>query len=147
MSKKMKIVVTVPKEMEGLSVEMVIDENIKELMVQIVENNKVVNTLYERKPTHLFIKDRGCEHVIQINSIKWIKGERQYCKIVLAKRNILIAKSLSSIQQLLPDDGQFVRIHKSYIVNMNYATIRDGNFLYVDGEPIPIGRGYKKNIK
>ena len=146
MSKKMKIVVTVPKEMEGLSVEMVIDENIKELMVQIVENNKVVNTLYERKPMHLFIKDRGCEHVIQINSIKWIKGERQYCKIVLAKRNILIAKSLSSIQQSLPD-GQFVRIHKSYIVNMNYATVQKGNFLLVDGEPIPIGRGYKKNIK
>ena len=146
MSKKMKIVVTVPKEMEGLSVEMVIDENIKELMVQIVENNKVVNTLYERKPMHLFIKDHGCEHVIQINSIKWIKGERQYCKIVLAKKNILIAKSLSSIQQLLPD-GQFVRIHKSYIVNMDYATFRDVNFLYVDGESIPIGRGYKKNIK
>ena len=146
MSKKMKIVVTVPKEMEGLSVEMVIDENIKELMVQIVENNKVVNTLYERKPMHLFIKDRECEHIIQINSIKWIKGERQYCKIVLAKRNILIAKSLSSIQQSLPD-GQFVRIHKSYIVNMNYATVPKGNFLLVDGEPIPIGRGYKKNIK
>ena len=67
MRKKMKIVVTVPKEMEGLSVEMVIDENIKELMVQIVENNKVVNTLYERKPMHLLIKDHGCEHVIQIN--------------------------------------------------------------------------------
>ena len=146
MRKKMKIVVTVPKEMEGLSVEMVIDENIKELMVQIVENNKVVNTLYERKPMHLFIKDRECEHIIQINSIKWIKGERQYCKIVLAKKNILIAKSLSSIQQLLPD-GQFVRIHKSYIVNMNYATVRKGNFLYVDGEWIPIGRDYKKNIK
>ena len=146
MSKKMKIVVTVPKEMEGLSVEMVIDENIKELMVQIVENNKVVNTLYERKPMYLFIKDRECEHIIQINSIKWIKGERQYCKIVLAKRNILIAKSLSSIQQSLPD-GQFVRIHKSYIVNMNYATVPKGNFLLVDGEPIPIGRGYKKNIK
>ena len=146
MRKKMKIVVTVPKEMEGLSVEMVIDENIKELMVQIVENNKVINTLYERKPMHLFIKDRECEHIIQINSIKWIKGERQYCKIVLAKRNILIAKSLSSIQQSLPD-GQFVRIHKSYIVNMNYATVPKGNFLLVDGEPIPIGRGYKKNIK
>ena len=49
MSKKMKIVVTVPKEMEGLSVEMVIDENIKELMVQIVENNKVESTLHEEK--------------------------------------------------------------------------------------------------
>ena len=146
MRKKMKIVVTVPKEMEGLSVEMVIDENIKELMVQIVENNKVESTLHEEKPMCLSIKDSECEHIIQINSIKWIKGERQYCKIVLAKRNILIAKSLSSIQQSLPD-GQFVRIHKSYIVNMDYATFRDGNFLYVDGEPIPIGRGYKKNIK
>ena len=146
MRKKMKIVVTVPKEMEGLSVEMVIDENIKELMVQIVENNKVESTLHEEKTMCLSVKDSECEHIIQINSIKWIKGERQYCKIVLAKRNILIAKSLSSIQQSLPD-GQFVRIHKSYIVNMNYATVPKGNFLLVDGEPIPIGRGYKKNIK
>ena len=128
MRKKMKIVVTVPKEMEGLSVEMVIDENIKELMVQIVENNKVVNTLYERKPMHLFIKDHGCEHVIQINSIKWIKGEREYCKIFMTNSNLLVTKKLSAIQQLLPD-GQFVRIHKSYIVNMNYATVQKGNFL------------------
>ena len=147
MRKKMKIVVTVPKEMEGLSVEMVIDENIKELMVQIVENNKVVNTLYERKPMHLFIKDRECEHVIQINSIKWIKGERQYCKIFMTDGNLLVTKQISQIQQLLPDDSQFVRIHKSYIVNMDYATIRDVNFLYVDGEPIPIGRGYKNNLR
>ena len=146
MSKKMKIVVKVPKEMEGLSVEMVIDENIKELMVQIVENNKAVNTLYERKPMHLFIKDRECEHIIQINSIKWIKGERQYCKIFMANSNLLVSKKLSAIQKLLPD-GQFVRIHKSYIVNMNYATVQKGNFLLVDGEPIPVGRGYKKNIK
>ena len=146
MSKKMKIVVTVPKEMEGLSVEMVIDENIKELMVQIVENNKVVNTLYERKPMHLFIKDRECEHIIQINSIKWIKGDNQYCIIYMANRNLLVSKNMLAIQQLLPE-GRFVRIHKSYIVNMDYATVRKGNFLYVDGEPIPIGRGYKKNIK
>ena len=146
MRKKMKIVVTVPKEMEGLSVEMVIDENIKELMVQIVENNKVVNTLYERKPTHLFIKDRGCEHVIQINSIKWIKGEREYCIIYMTNRNLLVSKTMLAIQQLLPE-WRFVRIHKSYIVNMNYATVRKGNFLYVDGEWIPIGRDYKKNIK
>ena len=146
MSKKMKIVVTVPKEMEGLSVEMVIDENIKELMVQIVENNKVINTLYERKPMHLFIKDHGCEHVIQINSIKWIKGERQYCKIFMANSNLLVSKKLSAIQQSLPD-GQFVRIHKSYIVNMNYVTVQKGNFLLVDGEPMPIGRDYKNNLK
>ena len=146
MSKKMKIVVTVPKKMEGLSIEMVVDENIKELMVQIVENNKVENTLHEEKPMCLSVKDSECEHIIQINSIKWIKGEREYCKIFMTNSNLLVTKKLSAIQQLLPD-GQFVRIHKSYIVNMGYATFRDGNFLYVDGEPIPIGRGYKKNIK
>ena len=146
MRKKMKIVVTVPKEMEGLSVEMVIDENIKELMVQIVENNNVENTLHEEKPMCLSVKEHGCEHVIQINSIKWIKGERQYCKIFMTDRNLLVTKQISQIQQLLPE-GRFVRIHKSYIVNMDYATFRDGNFLYVDGELIPIGRGYKKNIK
>ena len=146
MSKKMKIVVTVPKEMEGLSVEMVIDENIKELMVQIVENNKVESTLHEEKTMCLSVKDSECEHIIQINSIKWIKGEREYCIIYMANRNLLVSKTMLAIQQLLPE-GRFVRIHKSYIVNMDYATVRKGNFLYMDGEPIPIGRGYKKNIK
>ena len=146
MSKKMKIVVTVPKEMEGLSVEMFIDENIKELMVQIVENNKVESTLHEEKTMCLSVKDSECEHIIQINSIKWIKGEREYCIIYMANRNLLVSKTMLAIQRLLPE-GRFVRIHKSYIVNMDYATILDGNFLYVDGEPIPIGRGYKKNIK
>ena len=146
MSKKMKIVVKVPKGMEGLSVEMVIDENIKELMVQIVENNKVENTLHEEKPMCLSIKDSECEHIIQINSIKWIKGEREYCIIYMANRNLLISKTMLAIQRLLPE-GRFVRIHKSYIVNMDYATFRDVNFLYVDGEPIPIGRSYKKNLK
>ena len=142
----MKIVVTVPKEMEGLSVEMVIDENIKELMVQIVENNNVEKTLHEEKTMCLSVKDSECEHIIQINSIKWIKGERQYCIIYMVNRNLLISKTMLAIQRLLPE-GRFVRIHKSYIVNMDYATFRDVNFLYVDGEPIPIGRGYKKNIK
>ena len=146
MSKKMKIVVTVPKEMEGLSVEMFIDENIKELMVQIVENNKVESTLHEEKTMCLSVKDSECEHIIQINSIKWIKGEREYCKIFMVNSNLLVSKKLSAIQRLLPD-GQFVRIHKSYIVNMNYVTIRKGNSLFVDGEPIPIGRDYKNYLK
>ena len=146
MRKKMKIVVTVPKGMEGLSVEMVIDENIKELMVQIVENNKVESTLHEEKTMCLSVKDSECEHIIQINSIKWIKGDNQYCIIYMANRNLLVSKNMLAIQQLLPE-GRFVRIHKSYIVNLDYATVRKGNFLYVDGEPIPIGRGYKKNIK
>ena len=146
MQKKLKIVVTVPKEMEGLSVEMVIDENIKELMVQIVENNKVESTLHEEKTMCLSVKDSECEHIIQINSIKWIKGERQYCIIYMVNRNLLISKTMLAIQRLLPE-GRFVRIHKSYIVNMNYATVRKGNSLFVDGERMPIGRDYKNNLK
>ena len=142
----MKIVVTVPKEMEGLSIEMVIDENIKELMVQIVENNKVESTLHEEKTMCLSVKDSECEHIIQINSIKWIKGEREYCIIYMANRNLLVSKTMLAIQQLLPE-GRFVRIHKSYIVNMDYATVRKGNSLFVDGEPIPIGRDYKNYLK
>ena len=94
----------------------------------------------------LSVKDSECEHIIQINSIKWIKGDNQYCIIYMANRNLLVSKNMLAIQQLLPE-GRFVRIHKSYIVNMNYVTVQKGNFLLVDGEPIPIGRDYKNNLK
>ena len=64
----------------------------------------------------------------------------------MVNSNLLVSKKLSAIQRLLPE-GLFVRIHKSYIVNMDYATVRKGNSLFVDGEPIPIGRDYKNNLK
>ncbi|MGB0424398.1 MAG: LytTR family transcriptional regulator DNA-binding domain-containing protein, partial [Flavobacteriales bacterium] len=40
----------------------------------------------------------------------------------------------------------FVRIHKSFIINVNYIEKLTGNIVYINKEKIPIGKTYKNDL-
>jgi len=59
--------------------------------------------------------------LIKLNSILYCQSDSNYCKIVcLDKSSFLIAKTLKYVEKLLKSD-LFIRIHKSYLVNLNYV--------------------------
>ena len=56
----------------------------------------------------------------RVNNIVYCQAEENYTKIVTNRNEeILVAKTLKSIESLLPTTT-FFRIHKSYMVNLNY---------------------------
>ena len=56
----------------------------------------------------------------KVNNIVFCQAEESYCKIFTNRNEvILVAKTLKNIEGLLPEE-MFFRIHKSYLVNMNY---------------------------
>jgi two-component system LytT family response regulator len=56
----------------------------------------------------------------KVNNIVYCQAEENYCKIFTNRNElILVARTLKSIEELLPVEI-FFRIHKSYLVNMNY---------------------------
>jgi len=56
----------------------------------------------------------------RVNNIVYCQAEENYTKIFTNRNEvILVAKTLKSIEELLTNEI-FFRIHKSYIVNMNY---------------------------
>lgn len=56
----------------------------------------------------------------KVNNIVYCQAEETYCKIFTNRNEaILVARTLKNIEELLPDE-MFFRIHKSYLVNMNY---------------------------
>ncbi|MFC2096149.1 LytR/AlgR family response regulator transcription factor [Bacteroidota bacterium] len=56
----------------------------------------------------------------KVNNIVYCQAEENYCKIFTNRNEaILVARTLKSIEELLPEE-LFFRIHKSYLVNMNY---------------------------
>jgi len=84
---------------------------------------------------------------IAVDDIMYIEADRSYCSIVLADdRKLMVSKSLSNIEELLPKDI-FFRIHKSYLINLNcmkkyYRT--DGGFVEMsDGKKLSIARNKK----
>lgn len=56
--------------------------------------------------------------VIEIKDILYCKADDNYTEIHLEKSKILVSKTLKHFDELLKD-ANFVRIHKSYLVNVN----------------------------
>ncbi len=100
------------------------------------------------KPVHktMFIKS-GYEHVkINLDEINYINSDADYTEVHVGNQKLLSSEPLRYwLDQL--DNDQYIRIHKSYIVNIANVEKVSGNQVYLaDGTVIPIGRAYKEGF-
>jgi two-component system LytT family response regulator len=68
--------------------------------------------------TRIAVKDRQQIHVIPVNDIDFIEADGDYVKLHTAKKAYLKEKTMKYFEENLPSQ-QFIRIHRSYIVNVN----------------------------
>jgi len=78
----------------------------------------------------------------------YCEASSNYCRIICNDgKEILLAKTLKNIQQLLPTN-LFQRINKSYLVNLNYiARLERTNSLEIElqnGKKLPVSFRQKK---
>ncbi len=93
------------------------------------------------------LKDNKVIYRISYSDIKYIQSWGNYLKFFLADKNIkIVRKTIKVIESELPSD-QFLRIHKSYIVNINCISSIQGNQIKLENEQLPIGKSYLVNVK
>ena len=83
---------------------------------------------------------------INFNELKYIEGQHEYVTFHLKERKITALYSLKKLEEQLPEKN-FMRVHKSYIVNLNYVTQSDTSNVLLDDISIPIGGSYKDIVK
>lgn len=87
---------------------------------------------------------------VKINSILYCEADSNYCKVVcLDGKKIILSKTLKFIEEILPK-SIFHRIHKSYLVNLNYVSRFDKtNDLKVElsnGDTLPVSVRKKEDF-
>jgi DNA-binding LytR/AlgR family response regulator len=90
------------------------------------------------------------EHkIVRINfaDIKYIEGMREYVRFHLSNQKpVLTLLSLKKIEESLPDN-QFMRVHRSFIVNLNQiTTIERLRIVFDDKMYIPVGEQYREKF-
>jgi len=83
---------------------------------------------------------------IKPDEILYIEGMSEYLKIYYtgASTPLIVHLSMKRLLEQLPDD-RFMRIHKSYIVNLNHITGSSRTQVTIEnGTIIPIGESYRK---
>ena len=96
----------------------------------------------------LFVKSDYRIVRIRFNEIKYIEGMREYVRIHLtAKKPIMTLLSLKSLEEKLPS-VQFMRVHRSFIVNLNEINVVERNRIVFDNEVyIPVGEQYRDALQ
>ncbi|MBN2669390.1 MAG: response regulator transcription factor [Bacteroidales bacterium] len=110
------------------------------------EVEKTINFLIEKSlADYLIITQTHKQEKVRFADIKWIKSDNVYIEIHLKSRMILLREQLSKIQEELPEHD-FIRVHRSYIVNKLHIDKIDNNTIFIGSEKIPISKNYKEDV-
>jgi len=84
-------------------------------------------------------------HKLLIRDIKYIASDKDYVCFYTDQRKFVFIDSLKNWQEKLIDKG-FVRVHKSFLVNLNRITKVAGNTVRIEEVELPIGRSYRTDF-
>lgn len=93
----------------------------------------------------LFFKEKGVFTKLSFEDILYLKSDHVYVEIILkGNRNQVIRMSLNDIITKMSD--KFIRVHRGYIINLDYLEQIDSNFLKINNKIIPIGKKYRETL-
>ncbi len=95
----------------------------------------------------IFVKSEHESVKINLDDIQYVQGLKDYLKIhvVGSNRAILTLLSFKDILEKLPQN-QFMRVHKSFVVNVNFIKTIQRNRIVIDDIRIPIGESHKSQF-
>ena len=95
--------------------------------------------------TSLFIKTEHRLQKILLPDILYIEGGRDYITLHTTTGKILTLESMKNMEEQLPGD-QFLRIHRSYIINLQKMHAYEKGQVLLGGVRLPVGDTYKPSF-
>lgn len=101
--------------------------------------------------TRIVFKSRGRILFLPVLEIRWIGAEENYVRLSTERETHLLRETMAHLEERL-DPQQFLRVHRSFIVNLQYVkevrTEHDGesSVIMLDGQRIAMSRSYKSRI-
>jgi two-component system LytT family response regulator len=97
------------------------------------------------KDSFIFVKTEYRLERVDINTILYIEGMKDYLRIICTDKKIMTLQSFSKIEDSLPARN-FCRVHKSFIVAIDKIKSIERGVIIIAGQRIPISNTYKENF-
>ncbi|HTI08754.1 MAG TPA: LytTR family DNA-binding domain-containing protein [Puia sp.] len=93
----------------------------------------------------LFIKAEDKLVRILKDDILFLESMRDYVKFVTAGKSYITYSTLKNMEEKLIGQ-KFLKVHRSYIVNITKIEDIRGNTIYLQGNQIPVGKAHKEEL-
>jgi two-component system LytT family response regulator len=94
------------------------------------------------------VRKRDRTVIVPVRDVDWIEAEGKYVRLHVREESYLVRDAIHAVEKRL-DPRQFVRIHRSTIVNMRrVAEIRDDSTVVLhDGTKLTMSRRFRSRVK
>lgn len=124
----------------------------KELLEVIAQNGNGNGKKKEHAGTEnllirdaVFVRHDGNLVKVNYNDILWLKGDGNYTTLVTRKSVFSVRNILKDFESVLPAE-RFMRIHKSYIVQLAEIEAINTKEVKVGSDLVPVGRTYYHDL-
>jgi len=90
----------------------------------------------------IFVKTEHKIQKIELDDILYIEGLKDYISIYTKSERIITLQNMKKMEETLPQ-GQFIRVHKSYIISLDKIESIERSRISICGKIIPIGDTYR----
>jgi len=93
----------------------------------------------------IFVKSNLKKRKVFLNELRYIEALGDYVKLVTEHDALVVLSTMKAFEALLPKE-RFLRIHKSYIVNLDKVERYNSKVIELDNEQLPLSRNRKTEL-
>ena len=82
---------------------------------------------------------------VQFEEVEYVEALGDYVHIVTGKNKLIVYSTMRAVEEKFPN-ALFVRVHRSFIVNLKRVQTIEDNTIIMDSKHIPIGQTYLKEV-
>ncbi len=95
----------------------------------------------------IFLPDGKHKTKIAVSDMIYAHAEGNYTAFITTSKKIVLRKCLKEVSETILNNKKFIRIHKSYLINIDAIRARSAsNILLNNGENVPLGRAYARYL-
>lgn len=128
-----------------LTINRIAEEKVKEAGVLPPTDSKTEKERSYVLGDRIFIRDREKMIKIIIADIYYLQADRNYCKIYTKNKKFVLSQPLKNIEEKLPS-AHFLRIHRSYIVNLFHIETVSEGYLTIFSQMLPISKLLREDL-
>ncbi|MDB5014098.1 MAG: DNA-binding response regulator [Daejeonella sp.] len=113
--------------------------------------NKIPSRILLAEPASINDVVKGLDHIFFkcdkkmvkffFDEILFIESIKDYVRVKARNKDVITYYTMTALEEILP--SQFIRIHKSFIVNQKNIDSFSNSFIGINNQEIPLGRLYK----
>ena len=112
---------------------------------EAVELKKLLKGQPPKPSDHFFIKSSNQIEKVFYNDLLYAEAMLNYVMLYTVTKKMMVYVTIKSLEEQLPAD-QFIKVHKSFIVNISKVKRIDGNVLDIGNEKITISQSLREKV-